>query len=33
MCKKNNLEPQLIPLKEWIKAWKDFKQWFEQFKK
>ena len=30
--RKNNIEPQLIPRKEWVKACKDFKQWFEQFK-
>jgi len=29
---KNNIEPQLIPLKDWIKLWKNLKDWFEKFK-
>ena len=32
MCNKTNLEPQLIPLKDYIKAWKNFKELFNQFK-
>jgi hypothetical protein len=30
--RKNNIEPQLISIKEWIKAWTDFKEFFKIFK-
>lgn len=29
----NNIEPQLIPFKDIIKAWEKFKEWFKRTKK
>lgn len=28
--KKTNIEPQLIPLKDWINVWKNLKEWFKK---
>lgn len=32
MKNSNNIEPQLIPLKEWKKSWQNLKEWFYKFK-
>lgn len=33
MKNSNNIEPQLIPLKDWIKLWQNLKEWFKKSKK
>ncbi len=30
--KKTSIEPQLIPLKDWINVWRNLKEWFKQLK-